>query len=132
MPGGCCTLWPFFIGDLVEVPYTLPQDHTLFTVLGKTAAEDWLKQVEAIESRNGLIQCLSHPDPGYLGDPDKRALYAELLDALAERPQLWKPLPRELVDWWRRRDAAEPADDISYGVIHRGVDSPFATLEPPA
>jgi hypothetical protein len=132
MPGGSCTLWPFFIGDLVEMPYTLPQDHTLFTVLGKTTAEDWLQQVEAIESRNGLIQCLSHPDPGYLGDADKRALYAELLDALAERPQLWKPLPRELADWWRRRDAVEPADDLSYGLIRREADGPFATLEAPA
>jgi len=132
MPGGSCTLWPFFIGDLVEMPYTLPQDHTLFTVLGRKTAEDWLKQVDAIESRNGLIQCLSHPDPGYLGDPGKRAFYTELLDALAERPQLWKPLPRELADWWRRRDAVEPADDLSYGLIRREDDGPFATLEAPA
>ena len=29
-PGGCCTYLPFFIGDLVELPITLPQDHTLF------------------------------------------------------------------------------------------------------
>jgi peptidoglycan/xylan/chitin deacetylase (PgdA/CDA1 family) len=132
MPGGSCTLWPFFIGDLVEMPYTLPQDHTLFTVLGRKTAEDWLKQVDAIESRNGLIQCLSHPDPGYLGDPGKRAFYTELLDALAEKPQLWKPLPRELADWWRRRDAVEPADDLSYGLIRREDDGPFATLEAPA
>ena len=131
-PGGCCTLWPFFIGDVVEVPYTLPQDHTLFTVLGKTSVDDWLRQAGAIEQRHGLIQCLSHPDPGYLGDPDKRAIYAELLDALVERPQLWKPLPRELVDWWRRRDAGEPAGDLSYGVMRREGEGPFATLAPPA
>ena len=131
MPGGCCSLWPFFIGDLVELPYTLPQDHTLFTVLGKRSAETWLSQVDAIESRHGLIQCLSHPDPGYLGDREKRAFYVELLDALAERPQLWKPLPRDLVTWWRQRDAGVPADSLTYGRIRREDGSPFATLEPP-
>ena len=131
MPGGCCTLWPYFIGDLVEMPYTLPQDHTLFTVLGKTTVDDWLAQVDAVERRHGLIQCLSHPDPGYLGDADKRAIYAELLDALAERPQLWKPLPRDLAAWWRQRDAGDPAADLSYGTIRREDDGPFASLEPP-
>jgi hypothetical protein len=130
-PGGCCTLWPYFIGDVLEMPYTLPQDHTLFTVLGRQSAADWLAQVEAIERRHGLIECLSHPDPGYLGDRDKRAIYAELLDALGERPQLWKPLPRDLAAWWRQRDAGDSADDLSYGIIRREGDGPFASLEPP-
>jgi len=131
MPGGCCTLWPYFIDDVVEVPYTLPQDHTLFTVLQRTSAADWLGQLDAIEQRHGLIHCLSHPDPGYLGDRGNRSFYAELLDALAERPQLWKPLPRDLVDWWRRRDAGAQAENLSYGVIRRDGDGPFASLEPP-
>ena len=132
MPGGCCSLWPYFIGEVVELPYTLPQDHTLFTVLEQRSAETWLSQVEAIESRHGLIQCLSHPDPGYLGDRANRRFYVELLDALAERPQVWKPLPRDLVVWWRQRDAAAPADNLSYGTIKREGDSPFAALVPPA
>jgi peptidoglycan/xylan/chitin deacetylase (PgdA/CDA1 family) len=131
MPGGCCTLWPYFIGEVVELPYTLPQDHTLFTVLQKRSAATWISQVEAIEGRYGLIQCLSHPDPGYLGDPEHRGFYLELLDALAERPQLWKPLPRELVAWWRQRDAGAPGDNLSYGTIRRQAGSPFAALEPP-
>ena len=32
-PGGCCSPWPFFIGSVVELPYTIPQDHTTFTLL---------------------------------------------------------------------------------------------------
>ena len=132
MPGGCCTLWPFFIGEVVELPYTLPQDHTLFTVLRRTSSGPWLEQVDEIERRYGLAQCLSHPDPGYLGDPDKRALYTEFLDALAERPSLWKPLPRDLAAWWRQRDAVAPPENVSYGVIEREGDGPFATLTPPS
>jgi hypothetical protein len=120
-PGGCCTLWPYAIGDVIELPYTMSQDHTLFTLLEEHSVDPWLRQVEAIERRHGLIQCLSHPDPGYLGDADKRAFYVELLDALAERTELWRSLPRNVAHWWRRRADADPADpDIAYGSITRG------------
>ena len=66
-PGGCCSVWPFFIGDVVELPYTLPQDHTLFTVLGHRTIDVWLEQVERLVKLNGLLQFVTHPDPGYLG-----------------------------------------------------------------
>ena len=125
-PGGCCSLWPFLLGPLVELPYTLPQDHTLFTLLRKDA-QAWIAQVDAIEERFGLIQCLSHPDPGYLGDADKRDYYVELLDALAERGGLWRALPRDVADWWRRREASDA--DVLLGTMRRdGLD---AVLEPP-
>jgi peptidoglycan/xylan/chitin deacetylase (PgdA/CDA1 family) len=106
-PGGCCSPWPFFLGDVVELPYTLPQDHTLFTLLRQRTPELWLAQLERLERAGGLVQCLSHPDPGYLADPGKRACYAEFLDALAARDTLWTPLPREVAAWWRARDAGE-------------------------
>ena len=92
-PGGCCSVWPFFIGDVVELPYTLPQDHTLFTVLGHRTIDVWLEQVERLVRLNGLIQFVTHPDPGYLGDADKRALYVELLEAVSARDDLWHALP---------------------------------------
>jgi hypothetical protein len=103
-PGGSCTLWPFFIGKLVELPYTLPQDHTLFTLLRHDNPALWIEQSGRIEELNGLIQCVSHPDVGYLGDPRKRAAYREYLVAMAERPKIWRALPREVADWWRGRD----------------------------
>ena len=104
-PGGCCSLWPFFIGDVVELPYTLPQDHTLFTVLGRPSNETWLRAIDAIVESNGLIQIVSHPDPGYLGDSDKRAMYAATLDAISRNEELWHALPRDVARWWRQRDA---------------------------
>jgi peptidoglycan/xylan/chitin deacetylase (PgdA/CDA1 family) len=105
-PGGCCSIWPFFIGSLVELPYTLPQDHTLLTLLGHRNADVWIEGARRIEEGYGLIQCLSHPDRGYLGDPPKRAIYAEFLRAIAERERVWKALPRDVASWWRERDAA--------------------------
>jgi peptidoglycan/xylan/chitin deacetylase (PgdA/CDA1 family) len=131
-PGGCCSLWPFFKGSVVELPYTLPQDHTLFTVLRRRSIDVWLQAVDAIVERHGMVQCLSHPDRGYLADPDKRAFYTSFLDAVAERDRLWKPLPRDLERWWRERDGDEQTDRIAYGTIRRGEDDALATLEPPA
>ena len=131
-PGGCCSLWPYRLGQLVELPYTLPQDHTLFTLLGHRSAQLWLEQASAIEQRFGLIQCVSHPDRGYLGDRDKRAIYVELLDALAERESLWKALPREVAAWWRRREAGETElPEQLLGTMHRTGSPEYASFEPP-
>jgi hypothetical protein len=132
-PGGCCSLWPYMIGRIVELPYTLPQDHTLFTLLHKRSVEPWLDQVRSIEQRFGLIQCPSHPDRGYLGDPDKRAIYCELLDAVAERERLWKALPREVADWWRRRENGESEQpEQRLGTMHIGQAPEYASFAPPA
>lgn len=132
-PGGCCSLWPYMLGRIVELPYTLPQDHTLFTLLRHRSVAPWLEQADAIEQRFGLIQCLSHPDRGYLGDADKRALYREFLDALGERDGLWKALPREVAAWWRRREAGETESPEQLpGTMRRGDRTEYASFEPPA
>jgi hypothetical protein len=127
-PGGCCTIWPYFIGRVVELPYTMPQDHTLFTLLRHRTPELWLEQATRIESEHGMIECLTHPDPGYLGDLQKRALYAEFLDATAERPQLWRALPREVATWWRARDGGEG----EHGLVRVGDTPDDVSFELPA
>jgi hypothetical protein len=128
-PGGCCSLWPFFIGRVVELPYTLPQDHTLFTLLDHRTAAVWFEQATSIEKEHGLIQCVTHPDRGYLGNPRKRAMYVEFLRAMAERPQLWKALPRDVAAWWRSRDLGE--SEIEHGVVRVGDLPEEVVLDPP-
>ena len=132
-PGGCCSLWPYSIGRIVELPWTLPQDHILFTLLHQRSAAVWLQQVQEIERRFGLIQCLSHPDRGYLGDADKRAHYVELLDALAERPALWRALPREVAAWWHRRDVGVGGGSVPIreGTMRVGDAPDYVSFEPP-
>jgi peptidoglycan/xylan/chitin deacetylase (PgdA/CDA1 family) len=132
-PGGCCSLWPFMLGRIVELPYTMPQDHALLTLLRKRSVQPWLDQANDIERRFGLIQCLTHPDRGYLGDEDKRAIYRDLLDALAERETIWKALPRDVARWWRRRASRETnAPGQLLGTMRIGVAPDYAQLEPPA
>jgi peptidoglycan/xylan/chitin deacetylase (PgdA/CDA1 family) len=131
-PGGCCSPWPFFIGPVVELPYTLPQDHTLLTLLGRRSPELWLDQATAIEQAHGLVQCVSHPDPGYLGDADKLAVYTEFLRGLAERERLWRALPREVAAWWRRRAGSDPgSSDLPRGRAIIGGPAGEVLLQPP-
>ena len=33
--GGCCTVMPYFIGDIVELPLTMTQDYSLFHIMEK-------------------------------------------------------------------------------------------------
>jgi len=134
-PGGCCTLWPFFIGPLVELPYTLPQDYTLFTLLGHRTPDLWIEQADRIEKQNGLIQCVSHPDRGYLADREKNAHYSEFLAAMSERSSIWKTLPQDVASWWRLRGSdheggshnSPPPTD---GLMHLGATPEDVCFEP--
>lgn len=128
-PGGCCSPWPFFIGDLVELPYTLPQDHTVFTLLRQRTIDLWLAQVERLAAVNGLVQSVTHPDPGYLGEPAHRALFVEFLDAMRERDGMWHALPRDVARWWRRRDSGNAA--FVAGTVRAGTAAGETEILPP-
>ena len=51
MPGGVGWLWPFFIGNFLELPYTLPQDNTLFNILGEKTPLIWQKSLKKMDLR---------------------------------------------------------------------------------
>jgi peptidoglycan/xylan/chitin deacetylase (PgdA/CDA1 family) len=103
IPGGTTTTWPFFHGDVVELPYTAPQDHTLYNLLGHQDSTLWRAQLESVISCHGLFQLLTHPDDEYLGRPLIGTAYREILETISRRDDVWVALPREVADWWRRR-----------------------------
>jgi len=102
--GGCCTVMPFFIGDVLELPVTTTQDYTLFHVLNERSIDLWKLQTEMILSKNGLVSFIVHPD--YILDPDKLSAYENLLGylrELREKSAVWCALPSEINTWWRAR-----------------------------
>lgn len=111
IPGGTATTWPFFHGEVVELPYTAPQDHTLFNLLGHRDGTLWHEQLDRIVGCNGLFQLLTHPDAGYLGRDVIGHAYREVIETVAGRDDLWVALPREVSDWWRRREQGLTARD---------------------
>jgi len=112
IPGGTATAWPFFHGDVVELPYTASQDHTLFNLLGHHDCTVWREQLAQVIACNGLFQTITHPDSEYLGQPVIADAYRELLDAIVHEDDVWVALPRDVADWWRRRRAGlTPRED---------------------
>jgi len=51
--GGCCTVTPYFVGDVLELPLTTVQDHSLFYILGEHSIDLWRKQIEIISAHHG-------------------------------------------------------------------------------
>lgn len=112
IPGGTATVWPFFHGDIVELPYTAPQDHTLFNLLGHRDGGLWKQQLTQILGCAGLLQLITHPDPDYLGRPRTGHAYRDLLETIARRDDVWVALPRDVAGWWRDRAQGKgPGDD---------------------
>lgn len=125
MPGGTMSIWPFFIGHFVELPYTLMQDHTLLQVLGERTPRLWLEKVSFIQQNHGMVLVNTHPD--YLRPPHQFAVYESFLHAMSEKRDCWHALPRDVARWWRRRAHAEvglldgrwAVVDMADGVIWR-------------
>ena len=106
-PGGCCSILPFLNGELVELPVTLAQDHTLFEILREPSIAIWAAKAEWIMANHGLVNVIVHPD--YLDAPGRLERYEELVRFLAGSPGGWHALPRDVARWWRARHEHGPA-----------------------
>ena len=115
-PGGVGYIWPFIAGKFVELPYTIPQDHTLFYELKEKSIEIWKKKIEWLIKNNGMILVLTHPD--YLIENNHLKLYEELLEHLNEIENAWYCLPSEMTQWWRQRNTND-VDTISRNYDYR-------------
>lgn len=132
--GGCCTVFPYFVGDILELPLTTTQDYPLYNIIRSSPMEMWMRQTEAIVAKNGLASFIIHPD--YTIEKEKQALYGELLRMLrsfADERNTWLALPGEVNNWWRARAAMRLEQENGNWVI-RGEGSErarvaYATLE---
>jgi hypothetical protein len=119
--GGCCTVFPYFIDEILELPLTTTQDYSLFYILNQYSLDLWKRQVDFIKSRNGLISFITHPD--YLRSATAQSVYRWLLSYLAElreHERVWITSPGELNDWWRQRAQLQVVEDVT----HWRIDGP--------
>jgi len=104
MRGGCCTVMPYFVGKIAELPLTASQDYSVFHILNDYSLDLWKRQLALIRRRNGLMSFIAHPD--YLIERRARSVYESLLDYLRQmvaREQIWAALPGDVDRWWRAR-----------------------------
>jgi hypothetical protein len=100
--GGCCSILPFRFGDVVELPITLTQDHTLFEILREPGIDLWRRKAQWLIEHHGLLNIIIHPD--YVVEQHFLDRYEAYLAFLAEQSGGWHALPRDAARWWRQRE----------------------------
>lgn len=122
--GGCCTVFPYFIGRIVELPLTTVQDYSLFHILGDYSIDLWKKQIDLIRKHYGLISFIAHPD--YLLSPKARFAYEALLAHLCELRQegkAWIAVAGDVNRWWRERSEMQlTLESGRWRIVGRGCD----------
>lgn len=114
-PGGMETIFPFTVhGEAgrkgyVELPYTLPQDFTLFVLMKERDIDIWKKKLDWIAANGGMALLITHPDymapenEGCQIDEYPIGFYREFLDYTTQQygGQYWNPLPKDIARFWR-------------------------------
>ena len=122
--GGCCTVMPYFIGDILELPLTTTQDYYLFHIIGDYSTKLWRQQINLVLQKHGLISFIIHPD--YIIAKEAQRVYSELLHYLCQlrsEGQTWIALPREIDAWWRERSGMKLlADGAGWRIEGPGSD----------
>lgn len=122
-PDGVGTVFPFWVagsgrrGGYVEIPYTLPQDFTLFVLFQEKNIETWKMKLRWIAERGGMAHLITHPD--YMNFADGKGngeqypagYYREFLEHLEKeyRGQYWLALPRDIARFCAANEAVRNA-----------------------
>jgi peptidoglycan/xylan/chitin deacetylase (PgdA/CDA1 family) len=114
-PEGIQRIFPFWYHGrtgrrgYVEIPYTLPQDHTLFVILREADNRIWKEKLDWIVEKGGMALLLTHPDymrfrcgPCSL-EEYPADMYADLLTYIKSRYAglYWHPVARDMARFWK-------------------------------
>jgi glycosyltransferase involved in cell wall biosynthesis len=99
-----------------ELPYTLPQDSTLFLLLRERTPDIWFQKLDWIAKHGGMALLDTHPDYMRFDGEEVSSrtfpaeFYADLLEYARNRygDSFWQPLPRELAEFTARLRPAVP------------------------
>jgi hypothetical protein len=125
-PGGCGSLLPYMIDDLVELPITLPQDHTLYEILGHQDAALWLSKSRSLRDLGGMALVLAHPD--YARNPAAASAWRAPLEEHRGDATMWHALPHEVARWWRDRAQSRLVRTADDAWAVAGPAAPRATV----
>lgn len=120
-PDGIGTIFPFWVPGnqetkgYVELPYTLPQDFTIFVLFREKNIGIWKKKIDWIAERGGMALVNTHPD--YMSFNRNKigreeyyvGYYEELLDYVKSKynKQYYNVLPKDLAREYLSRHVAK-------------------------
>ena len=114
-PDGMGTIFPLWVSNgspkkgYVELPYTLPQDSTLFIILREKTIAIWKHKLDWIAQNGGMAFLNTHSDYMCFGMPNKcygqypPDYYLSFLDYVRKRYSglYWNALPGEVAHFWK-------------------------------
>ena len=147
-PEGVNTIFPYWVsrptgGGYVELPYTLPQDSTLFLVLKETSPAIWKRKLDWIIQRGGMALVNVHPDYLNFGDRKREiteypaGFYEEFLEHLAKNygGNYWHALPHQVARWYRetglpltQQSIAAPSANRRHTIVRQPEEKPLAGM----
>ena len=114
-PHGVATIFPFSVHGYdgqrgyIELPYTLPQDFTLFVLMKEKNNDIWKRKLDWIARQGGLALFITHPD--YMNcvngkcacDEYPMVFYEEFLGYVKAEYEgrYWHVLPKEMASFWK-------------------------------
>lgn len=119
-PDGVQTIFPFWVPGkdgkgYVELPYTLPQDSTLFSLFKELSIDLWVEKLDWVASQGGMALLITHPDymcfDGKCGPREVPIrYYEEFLSHVRDKYAglYWSGLPREVASFYRKSVPLSP------------------------
>jgi glycosyltransferase involved in cell wall biosynthesis len=150
-PEGRHTIFPFFIArpqadhhtngsgeGYLELPYTLPQDSTLFLLLRHESSEVWIRKLDWIARHGGMALLDTHPDyMAFQGAPDASVeypveRYREFLRYVRDKyaETCWHALPREVTSYALAMRATQLMGDPTTSIDLKGWQSQPSAMIP--
>lgn len=113
------TIFPFFVakenslGGYVELPYTLPQDFSLFILMKERGIRIWKKKLDWIVKKGGMALVNVHPDYMNFSKGINRKeefpaeFYQEFLEYVKEKytGEYWHVLPKQMSEFVKENRA---------------------------
>lgn len=131
-PDGVGTIFPFRVAPnngtgngYVEMPYTLPQDFTLFVILQQDSIDLWKKKLDWVASHGGMCLLITHPDYMTFNGRPRRIdeypaeNYRELLRYVKDKypGQYWNATAREVARHYEKVRVPDPTESDHGGKL---------------
>lgn len=130
-PESANTIFPFWVGradgsGYVELPYSLPQDSTLYLVLGEKTNDIWKRKLDWVARHGGMALVNVHPDYASFGERIGRAefpvsLYEEFLAHVSAQfgAAAWCALPRDVARFVK--ESLPPSPTVTMNPLSEAV-----------
>jgi len=112
-PNGVGTIFPFWVRgnngqrDYIELPCTMPQDFTLFVLMGEKRIDIWKRKLDWIAEHGGMALLNTHPDymsdKSTIGEAEEYPVdyYVEFLEYIESKYEghYWHVRPKDMANY---------------------------------